>query len=74
VRAIDRVVGKDGNRSRLIEAAVVEYLERRQRARREARDLEILNRHAARLNREVADVLDFQADLQGDYSAEEAEP
>ena len=62
VRAIDEVAGRGGNRSRVIEEAVVEYLVRRSRERREARDLEILNRNAERLNREVEDVLAHQAE------------
>jgi len=49
-----------GNRSRLVEEAVREYLARRQRLRRDARELEILNRHADRLNREMEDVLAYQ--------------
>ncbi len=51
------------NRSRLIEEAVVDFLARRKRAQREARDLAILNRHAESLNREVRDVLTYQADV-----------
>jgi len=42
---------------------VRDYLARRQRAAREARDLAILNRSADRLNREVRDVLEYQADV-----------
>ena len=62
MRALDRVGGKE-NRSRLIEQAVLEYLTARTRAAREAKDLEILNRTASRLNEEVEDLLDFQATL-----------
>ena len=62
IRAIDKVAGKSSNRSRVIEQAVVEFLERRKRAVREARDLEILDAVADDLNREVEDVLEFQAD------------
>lgn len=42
--------------SRLVEQAVLKFVERR-RQLREARDLEILNRSADRLNRETEDVL-----------------
>jgi metal-responsive CopG/Arc/MetJ family transcriptional regulator len=62
VRAIDEIAGHGTSRSRVIEEAVIEHLERRRRARRNARDLEILNRHADRLNREVEDVLAYQAE------------
>lgn len=63
VRELDEVAGPGANRSRVIEEAVVEYLDRRRRERRDARDLEILNRNATALNREVEDVLSYQADL-----------
>lgn len=63
VRELDEVAGRGANRSRVIEEAVVEYLDRRRRERRDARDLEILDRNAAALNREVEDVLSYQAEL-----------
>ena len=63
VRELDEVAGRGANRSRVIEEAVVEYLVRRRRERRDARDLEILNCNATALNREVEDVLSYQADL-----------
>lgn len=62
VRAIDEIAGRGASRSRVIEEAVIEHVERRRRAHRNARDLEILNRHADRLNREVEDVLAYQAE------------
>lgn len=63
VRELDEVAGRGADRSRVIEEAVVEYLVRRRRERRDARDLEILDRNATALNREVEDVLSYQADL-----------
>jgi hypothetical protein len=54
------VVSRGG---RATEEAVVESLDRRQRERRDSRDLEILDRKAAALNREVEDVLSYQPDL-----------
>lgn len=62
VQAIDEIAGAGGNRSRVIEEAVTEYLLRRNRELRDARDLEILNRNAERLNREVEDVLTYQVE------------
>ena len=62
VRAIDELAGRGASRSRVIEQAVTEHLDRRRRAQREARDLEILNRHADRLNREMEDVLGYQVE------------
>jgi metal-responsive CopG/Arc/MetJ family transcriptional regulator len=63
LRAIDEVAGELLNRSRVIELAVLEFIERRRRADRDARDLEILNRSADLLNEEVEDVLGYQAEL-----------
>jgi hypothetical protein len=45
----------------MLEVAAREYLERRARERREVRDRKILNAAAAELNREMAEVLEFQA-------------
>ena len=59
--AIDRVSGETMSRSRLIEQAILEFLERRRRDEREARDLAIINQEADALNDEMADVLDYQA-------------
>lgn len=60
VRAIDEIAGRGTSRSRVIEQAVIEHLDRRRRAKRNARDVEIINRHAARLNREMEDILAYQ--------------
>ena len=54
---MDRV---DSNRSALIERATRAYLARLEKARREAKDAEIINAHAGRLNREAMDVLEYQ--------------
>jgi predicted transcriptional regulator len=62
IAAIDEVAGPDAPRSRVVEQAVLEFVERRRRQLREARDLEILNRSADRLNRETGDILGFQVE------------
>jgi metal-responsive CopG/Arc/MetJ family transcriptional regulator len=54
---IDRV---DRNRSAFVEKASRAYLATLEKTRRDARDLEILNTHAERLNAEAADVLKYQ--------------
>jgi len=59
---IDRLAGRKYSRSALIERVLREYLSQRERAAMNARDLEILNREADRLNAEMEDVLSFQAD------------
>lgn len=63
LRALDQAAGKGSNRSRLIEEAVVDFLSRRARAERDARDRAILDRVADELNREMLDVLADQADI-----------
>ena len=63
LRAIDRATSRNRSRSRVIEDAAREFLTRRARAAREAHDLEILNDAADSLNREMADVLTYQADV-----------
>jgi metal-responsive CopG/Arc/MetJ family transcriptional regulator len=63
LRSLDRAAGGHSNRSRLIEQAVRALLETRARAERDAKDIEIINRHADRLNEEAADVLGYQAKL-----------
>jgi metal-responsive CopG/Arc/MetJ family transcriptional regulator len=62
LRAIDKAVTRTRSRSRIIEDAAREFLARRTRAAREARDLAILNEAADALNREMEDVLGYQAD------------
>lgn len=60
-RALDRIVEKGSSRSAAIELAVKEFLERRLRQSRDARELKVINRHAKRLNREAEEVLSYQA-------------
>lgn len=60
LEAIDTLTDRGRNRSELIEAAVRAYLAQMKRNARDARDLDILNRRAERLNREAADVLTYQ--------------
>jgi len=63
LRAIDKAATRKRSRSRVIEDAAREFLARRARGAREARDLAILNEWAAELNREQEDVLAYQADI-----------
>jgi len=61
VSAIDRYVDRFETRSAFIEAAARTYIAKLARDERNARDLEIINRQAARLNSEALDVLSYQA-------------
>ena len=63
LKAIDKATSRTRSRSRVIEDAAREFLARRARATREARDLAILNETAAALNEEMEDVLGYQADV-----------
>ena len=54
---LDRV---DKNRSALLERAARAYLAQLERDKRDARDIEIINRNADRLNREAMDTLEYQ--------------
>ena len=62
IAAIDAIACTDSNRSRVIEQAITEFIERHHCGLREARDLEILNRSAKELNREMEDILDHQVE------------
>ena len=58
---IDRLAGAKRSRSAMIEGVLRRYLREQAKARIHARDLELLNQGAERLNAEAADVLEFQA-------------
>jgi metal-responsive CopG/Arc/MetJ family transcriptional regulator len=58
---IDRLAGSKRSRSALIDEVLRQYLRERARAQRDARDIELINRHADELNAEAEDVLSYQA-------------
>lgn len=58
---IDRLAGSKRSRSAFIEDVLRQYLRERVKAARDARDVEIINRHAKRLNRDAEDGLEDQA-------------
>jgi len=58
---IDRIAGSKQSRSAFIESVLREHLRARERAARDARDIEIINRNARRLNRDAEDGLELQA-------------
>jgi metal-responsive CopG/Arc/MetJ family transcriptional regulator len=57
LKRIDRA---DRNRSAFLERAARAYLAGLEKAKREARDVAIIDTHADRLNQEAIDVLDYQ--------------
>ena len=62
IHQIDALSGRYGTRSALIEQAVRDFLATQGQRQRDSQDLEILNRHAARLNQEAEDVLSYQVE------------
>lgn len=62
VKAIDRLAGKGGNRSAVIEQAVLVFAAMDLKRKRDTVDREILDGNAERLNDEAADVLGYQVD------------
>ena len=57
--AID-ALAKSSSRSEVIEQALRDFLAARERMQRDARDLEVMNRHADAYNLETADLLSYQ--------------
>lgn len=58
---IDRLAGPRQSRSAFIEDILSQYLLERARAKRDAREIELINQHADEMNAEAQDVLRYQA-------------
>jgi hypothetical protein len=63
LKTLKRASRKGESRSETIERLLRESLAGRARRLADQRDLEIINRHADRLNAEAEDVLEYQTDL-----------
>jgi metal-responsive CopG/Arc/MetJ family transcriptional regulator len=63
VERLDQLAPAYISRSSFIEHILRDYVEGHAQARREAREVAQMNRHAAELNKEMKDVLAFQADI-----------
>ena len=63
LKEMDQLLGKSGNRSAFVEEALRDYMARKTHQMQEAKDFEILNRHATKLNKEASDVLSYQVDF-----------
>jgi predicted transcriptional regulator len=61
-RALDRLAARHGSRSGVIERAIRELAAREEKKAQDAKELELINRNADRLNKEAEDVLGFQVD------------
>jgi len=60
LNGIDRIAGSKQSRSAFIESVLARYLIEQARAARDAREMELINRHADELNAEAEDVLRYQ--------------
>ena len=60
---VDRLAGPKVSRSAFIERVLRDFVEGRAQARREAREVAAINRHASKLNAEMKDALSFQAEF-----------
>ena len=58
---VDRLAGSKNSRSAFIERILRRYVRDRRRAALHSRDLARINRAAERLNREAAEVLEYQS-------------
>lgn len=58
---VDRVAGSRLSRSAVIEQVLRDFFQERNRRKLHVRDLQRINASADRLNREAADVLEYQA-------------
>jgi metal-responsive CopG/Arc/MetJ family transcriptional regulator len=58
--AIDRLAGPGVSRSSFVERILRRFVDERSQARRDAREAAAINRHAARLNAEMADTMSVQ--------------
>lgn len=61
VASIDKLAGPKISRSAFIEQILRDFVDRRIQARKDARAVAAINRHAAQLNVEMSDALAFQA-------------
>jgi metal-responsive CopG/Arc/MetJ family transcriptional regulator len=61
VATLDRLAGPKVSRSAFVEQILRDFVEGRAQARRDAREIAAIDRHAANLNAEMKDALSFQA-------------
>ena len=61
IAKIDKLAGSKVSRSSYIEQILRDFVEGLAQARKDAREIAAINRHAAELNAEMNDALSFQA-------------
>jgi metal-responsive CopG/Arc/MetJ family transcriptional regulator len=60
IKSIDKLAGSKMSRSAFVENILRDFIEGHAQARRDAREIAAINRHAAELNAEMVDALSFQ--------------
>lgn len=65
---INRHIGPDGSRSAFIEKGLKDHFQKLELQAIHQRDLELINANADYLNREMKDVLRYQADIFEDWA------
>jgi metal-responsive CopG/Arc/MetJ family transcriptional regulator len=60
IKSIDKLAGPKVSRSAFVENILRDFVDGHAQARRDAREVAAINRHAAELNDEMADALAFQ--------------
>jgi len=63
LKAVDRLSARYQDRSEFVEAALRVFISQLKSEDQDSRDLDIINRHAKRLNEEAMDVLTYQVPL-----------
>jgi metal-responsive CopG/Arc/MetJ family transcriptional regulator len=61
IARIDKLAGSKVSRSSYIEQVLRDFVDGRAQARKDAREIAAINRHAAQLNAEMSDAISFQA-------------
>jgi metal-responsive CopG/Arc/MetJ family transcriptional regulator len=61
IARIDKLAGSKVSRSSYIEQILRDFVDGHAQARKDAREVAAINRHAAQLNAEMSDALSFQA-------------
>lgn len=62
LKSVDEIVGKTRKRSKIIEKALREYVAKENRKELNRDDIEIINKNADLINKQVEETLEFQAE------------
>jgi len=63
IRSLEKQAARGESRSEQIERLLRERLSQQEHQQREARDTELINKHADELNEEAMDVLEYQVEI-----------